>query len=137
MNVFQCTLRGYDYRQLTEDRIGMRKILAVMMAAILGGTAGIAQQGSGWPAGPEHPVITLWPNGAPGPKTVTGPEADTSTATSDKVGGRPLVRLGNVSVPTMTMYAAKGTNTGAAVVVFPGGGYSILAIDLEGTEVCD
>ena|SRR6185437_3930735 len=28
-------------------------------------------------------------------------------------------------------------NTGAAVVVFPGGGYQGLAIDLEGTEVCD
>jgi acetyl esterase/lipase len=37
----------------------------------------------------------------------------------------------------MTVYAAKEKNTGAAVVVFPGGGYQILAIDLEGTEVCD
>ena len=32
---------------------------------------------------------------------------------------------------------ANGKNTGAAIVVFPGGGYQILAIDLEGTEVCD
>jgi acetyl esterase/lipase len=37
----------------------------------------------------------------------------------------------------MTVYSPKANNTGAAVVVFPGGGYSILAIDLEGTEVCD
>src|SRR6202023_2411102 len=37
----------------------------------------------------------------------------------------------------MTVYSRKGKNTGAAVVVFPGGGYWILAIDLEGTEVCD
>jgi acetyl esterase/lipase len=37
----------------------------------------------------------------------------------------------------MTVYSPKGKNTGAAVVVFPGGGYQILAIDLEGTEVCD
>ena len=37
----------------------------------------------------------------------------------------------------MTVYSPKGSNTGAAVVVFPGGGYQILAIDLEGTEVCD
>jgi acetyl esterase/lipase len=37
----------------------------------------------------------------------------------------------------MTVYSPKGTNTGVAVVVFPGGGYRILAIDLEGTEVCD
>jgi acetyl esterase/lipase len=42
-----------------------------------------------------------------------------------------------VAAPTLTLYSPKGKNTGAAVVVFPGGGYSILAIDLEGTEVCD
>jgi acetyl esterase/lipase len=122
--------------RLTEDRIAMRKILAVVAAGFLG-VGALAQPPSGWPAGPQHAVITLWPKGAPGPKTTTGPEADTSTAASDKVGGRPLVRLGNVGDPTLTVYEAKGTNTGAAVVVFPGGGYSILAIDLEGTEVCD
>jgi acetyl esterase/lipase len=53
------------------------------------------------------------------------------------IAGRPLIRLGNVATPTLTLYPAVGTPTGAAVVVFPGGGYSILAIDLEGTEVCD
>jgi acetyl esterase/lipase len=37
----------------------------------------------------------------------------------------------------MTVYSPKGKNTGVAVVVFPGGGYQVLAIDLEGTEVCD
>jgi acetyl esterase/lipase len=37
----------------------------------------------------------------------------------------------------MTVYSPKGNNTGAAIVVFPGGGYQVLAIDLEGTEVCD
>jgi len=37
----------------------------------------------------------------------------------------------------MTVYSPQGKNTGAAMVVFPGGGYQILAIDLEGTEVCD
>ena len=52
------------------------------------------------------------------------------------VAGRPWVQVGNVSRPTMTVYSPKGKNTGVAVVVFPGGGYQILAIDLEGTEVC-
>jgi len=47
------------------------------------------------------------------------------------------VRIGNVSTPTLTVFAAKEKNTGAAVVVFPGGSYRIVAIDLEGTEVCD
>ena len=37
----------------------------------------------------------------------------------------------------MTRYEPVGRNTGAAVVVFPGGGYRMLAMDLEGTEICD
>ena len=53
------------------------------------------------------------------------------------VAGRPWVYVARVSQPTMTVYSPEGSNTGAAVVVFPGGGYNILAIDLEGTEVCD
>ena len=39
--------------------------------------------------------------------------------------------------PTVTIYAPNGKNTGTAVVVLPGGGFQVLAIDLEGTEVCD
>jgi acetyl esterase/lipase len=53
------------------------------------------------------------------------------------VGGRPWLEVRNVSRPTLTVYSPVGHNAGAAVVVFPGGGYQILAIDLEGTEICD
>src|SRR6185437_4580814 len=49
----------------------------------------------------------------------------------------PITIIDTVSQPTITVYPAKGKNTGAAIVVFPGGGYQILAIDLEGTEVAD
>jgi acetyl esterase/lipase len=115
--------------------MAMRKFLVV--AAMVAVCGGAWAQPSGWPVGPGHTVLTLWPNGAPGANTTTGPEKDTSTATSDLIAGKPLVRLGNVSVPTLTVFAPKGKNRGAAVVVFPGGGYNILAIDLEGTEVCD
>ena len=49
-----------------------------------------------------------------------------------------MIRIGNVSQPTITLYPAPAAqNSGPAVVVFPGGSYRILAIDLEGTEVCD
>jgi acetyl esterase/lipase len=65
------------------------------------------------------------------------PEADTTTAKDNLVAGKPVIRLGNVSTPTLTVYAPEGKQTGAAIIVFPGGGYHILAIDLEGTEVCD
>jgi acetyl esterase/lipase len=51
--------------------------------------------------------------------------------------GVSWVAVCNVSQPTMTIYAPKERNTGVAVVVFPGGGYQCLAMDLEGTEICD
>ena len=54
------------------------------------------------------------------------------------VAGRRVIRLGNVSRPGITVYRApQDKDTGATVVVFPGGGYNILAWDLEGTEVCE
>jgi len=97
----------------------------------------LAAQPSGWPPAPGHLTLPVWPGAAPGASANLPPEADTTTAKDNLIAGRPLIRLGNVSKPTLTLYSPKGENTGAAVVVFPGGGYHILAIDLEGTEVCD
>jgi acetyl esterase/lipase len=37
----------------------------------------------------------------------------------------------------MTVFPPKGRNSGAAIVVFPGGGFQALAITIEGTEICD
>src|ERR1039458_6269748 len=74
---------------------------------------------------------------APGTQANSPAEADTTSAKDNLIAGRPVIRLGNVSTPTLTVYAPKQKNTGAAIVVFPGGAYHILAIDLEGTEVCD
>jgi len=82
-------------------------------------------------------TLRLWPNGAPGAKAVSAAEADTTTSKDNLIAGKTVVRLGNVSEPTLTVYPPKGKNTGAAVVVFPGGAYQILAMDLEGTEVCE
>ena len=65
---------------------------------------------------------------------IDGPESIKTLVTKD--GTRWVAAL-NVSQPTMTVYAPKETNTGVAVVVFPGGGYTSLAMDLEGTEICD
>jgi acetyl esterase/lipase len=53
------------------------------------------------------------------------------------VAGKQIIGVRNVTKPTITVYPPAGKNTGIAVVVFPGGGYQTLAIDLEGTEVCD
>jgi acetyl esterase/lipase len=100
-------------------------------------TTGLLAQQSGWPPAPGHITLPVWPGAAPGAGVNPAAEADMTTAKDNLIAGRPLVRLGNVSVPALTLYTPKGYNSGAAVVVFPGGGYNILAIDLEGTEVCD
>ncbi len=83
-------------------------------------------------------VMNLWPHGAPGVTLSAEPERDTTTANDALVGGRTVIRLGPVSVPTLTVYPGpKGKGANAAVLVFPGGGYRILASDLEGTEICE
>ena len=88
-------------------------------------------------AAAESTPIPLWPGTPPGEKGGLGPEKDTTKPTDGLVAGKPVIRLGPVSNPSMTLYRAPAAaNTGATVVVFPGGGYSILAMDLEGTEVC-
>jgi len=65
---------------------------------------------------------------------LTGPE---TVSVGGDIAGRPVTGINNVSRPTLTIYPAHGPKTGVAVLVFPGGGYQGLAIDLEGTEVCD
>lgn len=86
----------------------------------------------------EIKPVALWPGKAPGETKELPPEADLTKPSDKPVGGKTLIRLGNVATPTLTVYSpAAGKNTGAAVLVCPGGGYNILASDLEGTEVCE
>jgi acetyl esterase/lipase len=107
--------------------------------------AAAAQTSQPWPPGPEHATLKLWPHGLPpAPAGVpawvlpTEPEHNVTTAQNKPTAGRPVFRLGDVSDPTLTLFAApQDRNSGAAVLVFPGGGYHYLAIDIEGTEVCD
>ena len=96
----------------------------------------LSAQQADWQPSPGHTQVAIWPGAVPDARPVTGPET-TKTDAKDLVAGKPWVYINNVSRPTMTVYLPKANNTGAAVVVFPGGGYQILAIDLEGTEVCD
>jgi acetyl esterase/lipase len=81
--------------------------------------------------------VALWPKGAPGEKGDIGVEQDMTKPGDGLYGGKRVVRIGNVSTPTITLYRPpQNKDTRAAVVVCPGGGYEILAMDLEGTEVC-
>ena len=88
-----------------------------------------------WQPSPGHTQLPIWPGTVPDAQPVPGPEyVETSKGL---IGGKPVVSVYNVSQPTMTVYSPTVKNTGVAVVVFPGGGFEELAMDLEGTEVCD
>ena len=98
---------------------------------------GLSAQTPGWQPSPGRTQVPIWPEGVPDARPGAGPEVITTTGNRSLVAGKPWVEVDNVSRPTMTLYSPNGKNTRAAVVVFPGGGYVRLAIDLEGTEVCD
>src|SRR5580700_10978135 len=108
-------------------------IFALCVAASIGGASARADS---WQPSPGHTQVPIWPDAIPDSHPVAGSEVWT-TREDRLVAGRPWVYVERVSRPTMTVYSPQGKNTGVAVVVFPGGGYQGLAIDLEGTEVCD
>lgn len=82
--------------------------------------------------------VALWSGPAPGDTMTLPPEADTTKPADRAVAGKAVARIGNVASPTITFFPAPpATRNGAAVLVCPGGGYNILAFDLEGTEVCE
>src|SRR5580658_3028477 len=109
-------------------------IFAVWVVIAVGGVG--AEQNT-WQPSAGHTQVAIWPGAAPDAQPVAGPEAAETSGKDFLVAGRPAVGVRNVTRPTMTVYSPTGKNTGAAVVVFPGGGYQELAIDLVGTDVCD
>jgi acetyl esterase/lipase len=104
-------------------------VFALCVVVAIGSETALADS---WQPSPGHTQVPIWPGAIPDalpdpkPESVGPPE-----------GREWWPRANDVSRPTMTVYAAKGRNTGVAVVVFPGGGYQFLAMDLEGTEICD
>lgn len=82
----------------------------------------------------QQPPVLLFPNGAPGETTRLKQKDDYS---GSKVAGCPVLRISDVSEPTLTFYPAPAdNNSGTTIIVNPGGGYNILAYNLEGTEIC-
>jgi acetyl esterase/lipase len=111
--------------------------VCVVALCVAFGFGGVSAQTTAWQPSPGHTQVPIWPGEVPDAQPVVGPEVTKTTGKESLVAARPWIYIERVSQPTMTVYSPQGKNTGAAVVVFPGGGYQILAIDLEGTEVCD
>lgn len=100
--------------------------------ALLGAIA-FAVSTSTWAAEPT--VVNVWPGKAPGEVKELPPEQDINKPTDKLIGGRKIIKLANVSTPTLTIYGSTTGKPRPAVIVCPGGGHYILAMDLEGTEV--
>ena len=81
-------------------------------------------------------VLPIWPGAAPTWTAPTEPERDTSTSKSNKVADKKVIRLANVTKPELHLFPASGDKASeTTIVIAPGGGYNILAWDLEGTEI--
>lgn len=106
----------------------MRRVLLALMLA------GALCFGRPAAAADKPLVVDLWPGQPPGEKD----EIAAEKVEGSKPGERQVKRVTNVTKPTLSVFKpAKGADTGAVVVIAPGGGYNILAWDLEGTEVAD
>jgi acetyl esterase/lipase len=112
----------------------MMKLWSFALCVVMASAGGCALADT-WQPSAGHTQVPIWPGAAPDLKPLPKPE--TEGKTDSLVAGKPWTWVAYVTRPTMTVYAPKGANTGAAVVVFPGGGFEVLAVDLEGTEVCD
>src|SRR5262249_39907300 len=100
-------------------------LLAALCASIAMGSPGSLS------AVEPQVVIPLWPGLAPGDKEPLAAEQDTTKPTDNLIAGKTLIRLGNVSKPSISVYQASSANQPRpAVVVCPGGAYQILALDL-------
>ena len=113
----------------------MRSV-AIAFFIVVSGVA-VHAQTAVWQPSPGHAQIPIWPGSPPNARQQPAEQVATTGPKEHLVGGRPWTYITNVSRPTITVYSPKARSTGAAVMVFPGGGYQILAIDLEGTEICD
>ena len=79
----------------------------------------------------------LWPGEAPG-EIVTLPPESYRVNDDRLTAGKPVSRLQNVSIPTLTIYKPDPKiDTGSSIMIAPGGGFTILAYDKEGTEVAE
>jgi acetyl esterase/lipase len=111
--------------RLTSARFSHFATLAVCLLALVGYGTAVRAGPTTWQPSPGHTQLPIWPGTPPDQPAMPGPE-------TTKQGG-----VTNVARPTLTLDAPRANATGTAVVVIPGGGFQGLAMDLEGTEICD
>src|SRR5437762_1529002 len=97
----------------------MKSILLCLVLAVNCGRAAF---------GSEATTVNIWPDKPPGKASELPPEADQTKPEDKLIAGRRIIKLGNVSTPQITIFRpAREKDTGASVVICPGGGHYILA----------
>lgn len=96
-----------------------------------GRTIGVWQPASGLSQ------LPIWPGSPPDGTLRPQPPESVDTYKEPPEIGHTSQAVLDIAIPTMTIVPPKGRNTGTAVIVFPGGGFQKVFIDLEGFEICD
>ncbi len=105
----------------------MNRLLWLLLLAVVVPSVGEAD---------EPVTLNVWPGKPPSETKELPREADQTKPEDKLIAGRRIIKLGNVSTPQLAVYKPSAEkDTGAAVIICPGGGHYILAYDLEGTEV--
>ncbi len=116
---------------MLRQRLRLLSFLGLLLTFLLA-TSVVAQE-----AAPSI-VKPIWPAKPPGDTVELPPEQDVTKPDSKDPGGKRVIRLTNVSIPTISIYRpSKETDTGTSVIICPGGGHSILAFNHEGTETAE
>src|SRR5882724_11446734 len=95
-----CSLANCnDFSAIPESRIFilMRQHWLVMVGVATCISINLFAQKPALEPGLGHTTLNLWPGGAPGAGATPGPEVDTTTAKDNRIAGKPVIRLGNVS----------------------------------------
>jgi acetyl esterase/lipase len=101
-------------------------MLAAMLAMALPAIAHAAPE-------PRAEVVRLWPGKVPGTESWSGQETERKDPTNPF---GPIILKSNVTEPSLTVVRpAPGRANGTAIIILPGGGFQVLAWDIEGTEV--
>ena len=121
---------------LTRNRMIITGLAAALLICILIVRVRTLSRATAAPGIDE--IIDLWSGDMPGLRGSVLREHDTTRATDELVAGRRVTRLTNVARPQLhLMLPDDAIRTDTAVIVCPGGGFSVLAWDLEGLEVGD
>ncbi|MBO9517581.1 MAG: alpha/beta hydrolase [Porphyrobacter sp.] len=97
----------------------------------------IASKPGEWRPDTGGTQVALWPEDLALREPDTGNHPEEVGHGSEPVAGKPWQWASYVTRPTMTIYRPKGEDAGTTLLVLPGGGYAAVAMDLEGTEICD